>query len=202
MRLLTPRAPPNGRPSGACAAAGNPFESGGAGADVDGPRPECLRSDAAEEDHRGRDERRRGHESEESALQGGRAVGEALTCVEHCVFFSVAAGITSRFWAGSDKICRHERSRHVFQVLAKRTSHSALREARTTPDPAPQSLSRAAFVTRSGPKSSTSLRPRSWARRVRARLTRLLMVPTATPQISAASSYESPSAPTRSSASR
>ena len=40
------------------------------------------------------------------------------------------------------------------------------------------------------------------SQRVRARLTRLLMVPTAQLQISAASSYENPEAPTRISASR
>jgi hypothetical protein len=47
---------------------------------------------------------------------------------------------------------------------------------------------RTARVARSGPKSSTPSMARRSASRVRARLTRLLMVPTAQPQIAAASS--------------
>src|ERR1700685_3575805 len=61
---------------------------------------------------------------------------------------------------------------------------------------------RTAREARSGPKSSMLSMDRRSARRVRARLTRLLMVPTAQPQIAAASSYENPDAPTRINASR
>src|SRR5262249_27310808 len=59
-----------------------------------------------------------------------------------------------------------------------------------------------ARVSRSGPKSLASSMERISASRPLARFTRLLMVPTAHPQIRAASSYEKPDAPTSISASR
>ena len=59
-----------------------------------------------------------------------------------------------------------------------------------------------ARVARSGPKSSTLSIAKRSASLVRARFTRLLIVPTAQPQIAAASSYEKPDAPTRIRASR
>jgi hypothetical protein len=59
-----------------------------------------------------------------------------------------------------------------------------------------------ARVSRSGPKSLALSIDRIPASLLLARLTRLLMVPTAHPQICAASSYENPEAPTKISDSR
>ena len=63
-------------------------------------------------------------------------------------------------------------------------------------------LAKTARVVSSGPKSSALLTCSNSASRVRARLTRDLIVPTAQPQMPAASSYENPDAPTRIRASR
>src|SRR4029453_9486086 len=144
------------------------------------------------------DRRRRYRSGQDRVLRGDcavRGLGNRRGCTRRAADASVG-----RLHLVSVKAPCEGRSHGAF--ISHFTWHSTNRTAWRTRGPYSPPLASTARVVSSGPKSSALLTCSNSASRVRARLTRDLMVPTAHPQIPAASSYEKPEAPTRISASR